>query len=165
MYLVRKGANPNYAGRHNDGLVLLHYIAAIGDIDDVRELVEEYDAHVRVYDEDGKTPFVYAMESKHDDVMEYLRKRDPFYERYPNKFKLLAVCCCVLFCVSMIIGILLLENVIGSRNNVQLSMGIVLVIIGCISICISCFAIYVEYPVVNIFYQDNCDQLDGIKVS
>ena len=147
MYLIRNGANPNYSGRYT-GKVILHFVAAMGDIETVQELVEEFNATVWVYDDEGKAPSKYASWNEHFEVVEYLDnpKFDPGHVPYPNKFKWLAMMSCVLFCVLIIMGILLLVNVIVAH----VSVGILLVIIGCICCCITGFALYVDNPTSGI---------------
>eukprot|EP00485_Elphidium_margaritaceum_P009900 CAMPEP_0202686664 /NCGR_PEP_ID=MMETSP1385-20130828/2415_1 /ASSEMBLY_ACC=CAM_ASM_000861 /TAXON_ID=933848 /ORGANISM="Elphidium margaritaceum" /LENGTH=277 /DNA_ID=CAMNT_0049341285 /DNA_START=74 /DNA_END=907 /DNA_ORIENTATION=+ len=72
--LVNHGANPNYAGKFANRTVL-HCAAAQGNLELVHQLVEVNRASLRVYDNEGKTPLKYAMENKHNDVVDYLTQR------------------------------------------------------------------------------------------
>jgi len=70
--LVQHGTNANHAGKFTNR-TLLHYAAAQGNLDLVKQLVEENGASVRVMDEQQKTPLQYAIDNEKDDVTEYLQ--------------------------------------------------------------------------------------------
>jgi len=73
--LVQHGANPNYAGKFAHR-TLLHCAAAQGNLELVKQLVEEHKAAVRVHDNEGKTPMIYAHDHKHDDILQYLTEKE-----------------------------------------------------------------------------------------
>ena len=70
--LVNAGADPNYAGKFYNR-VFLHYAAAQGNMDLVKELIETKWAYTDALDDDGKTPMNYAEENGHANVAKYLR--------------------------------------------------------------------------------------------
>lgn len=74
--LIEKGANPDYAGKFTNRL-LLHYVAAQGELHFVKKLIEEYNANPLQKDELGRIPLDLALENKHGDVVKYLQSIMP----------------------------------------------------------------------------------------
>jgi len=75
IFLVRKGANPNYLGKFANRTIL-HCAAAHGDLTLVKELVETYNANPSITDSDDKTPATYAEDHGHTAIVEYLRQKE-----------------------------------------------------------------------------------------
>jgi len=74
--LIEKGANPDYAGKFTNRS-LLHYCAAQGELDFVKQLMEQYNANPMQQDDGGKLPIDYARENKHDHVVDYFQSMMP----------------------------------------------------------------------------------------
>jgi len=74
--LIEKGANPDYAGKFTNR-TLLHYVAAHGDLQFVKKLVEQYHANPMQEDDLGRRPLEYAKEHGHDAVVSYLQSVMP----------------------------------------------------------------------------------------
>jgi len=71
LCLINAGADPNYAGKFT-GRTLLHYLAAQGDLERVKMLIQDHRAETQPMDQDGKTPLDYAKERGHQDVVDFL---------------------------------------------------------------------------------------------
>lgn len=71
LCLIEHGADPNYAGKFT-GRTLLHYLAAQGDLERVKMLIQDHRAETQPVDQDGKTPLDYARERGHQHVVDYL---------------------------------------------------------------------------------------------
>jgi len=71
LCLIQHGADPNYAGKFT-GRTLLHYLAAQGDLEKVKMLIQDHRAETQPVDQDGKTPLDYAKDREHQDVVDYL---------------------------------------------------------------------------------------------
>jgi len=69
--LIEKGANPDFPGKLTNR-TLLHCVAAQGEMDIVKKLVEQYNANPMQRDDTGRYPVDYAKENKHEEVAEYL---------------------------------------------------------------------------------------------
>ena len=76
LALINHGANPNYAGKFTNR-TLLHYAAAAGNLDLVKQLIEENQAYANPIDDDGKTPVDYAIENDKEEVRAYLEQAMP----------------------------------------------------------------------------------------
>jgi len=76
LCLINHGANPNYAGKFTNR-TLLHYVSAQGNLDLVKQLIEDYQAYSKPIDDEGKTPLDYAMENGKQDVIAYLEQAIP----------------------------------------------------------------------------------------
>jgi len=76
MCLIQKGADPNNHGKFTHK-TLLHHVAARGDLEYVRRLVEDEKVYATPVDEEGKTPLDYAVEFKMAEVIDYLEKATP----------------------------------------------------------------------------------------
>jgi len=76
MCLIQKGADLNNYGKFTHK-TLLHHVAARGDLDYVRKLVEDEKVYVTPVDDQGKTPLDYAVEHEKADVVDYLEKAIP----------------------------------------------------------------------------------------
>jgi len=72
--LVEKGADANYAGKFGNR-TLLHVAAAQGNLNLVKQLVEQHRANLLPYDNEGKTPIKYADDNKHQAVVQYLQQQ------------------------------------------------------------------------------------------
>ena len=137
LYLVRNGANPNYSSRLYPSKVLLHIAAERGDLELVQELIEEYHAVIslKIYDDDGMAPIDYAKQHGHLEIVKYFRihQRKDVWDW--DSLKLVLYAGCLVSIALLIIGILLLVDVISAHRVVQLSMGIIMVILGLCTIC------------------------------
>lgn len=71
LCLIEHGADPNYSGKFT-GRTLLHYLAAQGNLEKVKMLIQDHRAETQPVDQDGKTPLDYAQEKKHQHVVDYL---------------------------------------------------------------------------------------------
>merc|ERR1712228_777841 len=71
--LVNGGADPNYGGKFTKRM-FLHYVAAKGDLDLVKELIEKRNAFSEPLDNSDKTPLIYAQENEHYHVTAYFQK-------------------------------------------------------------------------------------------
>ena len=80
MCLVQKGADPNSYGKCTH-TTLLHHVAARGDLEYVKRLVEDDNVHPAPLDVQRKTPLDYAAENKMAEVVDYLEKANPKSER------------------------------------------------------------------------------------
>jgi len=69
--LIEKGANPDVPGKFTNR-TLLHCVAAQGELDIVKKLVEKYNANPLQEDDSGKCPLDYARENKQNEVVDYL---------------------------------------------------------------------------------------------
>eukprot|EP01083_Nonionella_stella_P009287 26833_1 len=76
LTLINKGANPNYAGKFTNR-TLLHYVAAKGDLELVKQLIEDRQAYIKPIDDDHKTPLDYAIENQQQEVVSYLEQAIP----------------------------------------------------------------------------------------
>merc|ERR1712087_500054 len=65
------GADANYAGKFT-GRTLLHYLAAQGDLERGKMLIQDHRAETQPVDQDNKTPLDYAKERGHQQVVDYL---------------------------------------------------------------------------------------------
>jgi len=74
--LVNHRANPNYAGKFTNR-TLLHYAAAQGNLELVKQLIEDNQAYIKPIDDEGKTPLIYAKENDKQDVVAYLEQAIP----------------------------------------------------------------------------------------
>mmetsp|Transcript_50500 Transcript_50500/g.61923 ORF Transcript_50500/g.61923 Transcript_50500/m.61923 type:complete len:270 (-) Transcript_50500:313-1122(-) len=72
--LINHDANPNYAGKFANRMIL-HCAAAQGRLELVKQLVNDHQALIRVYDNENKTPIDYARENKHKEVEEFLNAK------------------------------------------------------------------------------------------
>mmetsp|Transcript_39087 Transcript_39087/g.62418 ORF Transcript_39087/g.62418 Transcript_39087/m.62418 type:complete len:272 (-) Transcript_39087:595-1410(-) len=72
VFLVEQGTHPNYAGKFTHR-TLLHYAAAQGNLELVKQLIEVHGAALKPIDEQGKLPLDYAMDYNKQDVVEYLQ--------------------------------------------------------------------------------------------
>ena len=72
LRLLEHGANPNSSGPCT-GRTLMHCAVVQGNLDLVKKLVEEYEADVRYYDNEGKTALEYAKEQGFDVMERYLK--------------------------------------------------------------------------------------------
>lgn len=73
--LVESGADPNYRGKFASRTIL-HCVAAQGNMDRCKALVEQYGMIVRLTDSDGKTAIDYARENGHNEIVEYLTAKN-----------------------------------------------------------------------------------------
>ena len=76
LALINHGANPNYAGKFTNR-TLLHYAAAAGQTELVKQLIEENNAYPQPVDDEGKTPLDYALENEKEDCRLYLEQAMP----------------------------------------------------------------------------------------
>lgn len=76
LCLIQKGADPNNHGKFTHK-TLLHHVAARGDLEYCRRLIEDEKVCATPVDDEGKTPLDYAVEFKMADVINYLEKAIP----------------------------------------------------------------------------------------
>ena len=76
LELINHKANPNYAGKFTNR-TLLHYAAAQGNLELVKQLIEENQAFLKPIDDEGKTPLDYAIENEKEEVRTYLEQAIP----------------------------------------------------------------------------------------
>jgi len=76
MCLIQKGADPSNYGKFTHR-TLLHHVAARGDLEYVRKLVEDDKVKANPIDDKGRTPLDYAIEHEKADVIDYLEKAIP----------------------------------------------------------------------------------------
>eukprot|EP01083_Nonionella_stella_P014232 40021_1 len=76
LSLIQNGANPNYAGKFTSR-TLLHYASAQGNLELVKELIEDKQAYITPLDDENKTPLDYAMDNNRQDVVDYLQQAIP----------------------------------------------------------------------------------------
>jgi len=69
--LIERGANPNFPGKFTNR-TLLHYMAANGELDVVKKLIEEHNADPLQPDAAGRFPLDYASEKQHLEVVDYI---------------------------------------------------------------------------------------------
>jgi len=70
--LIEKGANPNFPGKFTNR-TLLHYMAANGNLDVVKKLIEEHNANPFQTDATGRMPVDLASEHDHLEVVDYIK--------------------------------------------------------------------------------------------
>jgi len=70
--LIEKGANPNVPGKFTNR-TLLHYMAANGNLDVVKKLIEEHNANPFQTDATGRMPVDLASEHDHLEVVDYIK--------------------------------------------------------------------------------------------
>ncbi len=130
---------------YGDGKLTAKELAQVCNITvlEAEELIEQYDAIVKIWDHDGKTPLQYAFDYRYDEIGEYLHCYEKKQKPPPLKEIGWTVICCLLFCIATVIGILSFTESISNNTAINIAVGVILSILGigfCIvgGICLLC---------------------------